>query len=473
MQRNKIEWCKCDESPAYFIDNYVQIYDAVVGGWIPFNLWPAQFNVVEKLEKSLLLIILKARQEGLTWLILAYILWLMIFRPAVTALLFSRRDTEAVHLLTDRLKEMYKLLPRWAQARSILEDNDHEWLLSNGSVARAFPTTAGDSYTASIVLVDEADLLPDLNQLMRAVKPTVDAGGQMVLLSRSNKSKPESEFKKIYRAAKQGINTWNQVFLPWYARPDRTKKWYEAQKIDIQARTGSLDDLHEQYPATDTEALSPRVLDKRISPLWLEKCYSEKKEVFPDKAPAIPGLVIYEAYVSNQEYRIGADPAEGNPTSDDSALTVLKKSTGEEVAKLKGKFQPAVLAAHADAIGKYYGNAPIMVERNNHGHAVILWLQDNSSLEVLRGHDHKPGWLSSTKGKTMLYDVGADAFRDGDTILHSFDTFTQLASIEGSTLLAPEGLPDDLSDSYCLALVGILSLGGLQVGASPVAGHRG
>lgn len=467
------EWLKCAKSPAYFIDNYVKIYDAVIGGWIPFNLWPAQFKVVEKLENNRLIIILKARQEGLTWLVLSFALWLMMFRPAATVLLFSRRDTEAVHMLTDRLKEMYKRLPRWLQARSILQDNDHEWLLSNGSVARAFPTTAGDSYTASMVLVDEADLVPDLNRLMRAVKPTIDAGGQMILLSRSDKSKPESEFKRIYRAAKQQISEWIPIFLPWYDRPDRTEQWYEAQKIDIQSRTGALDDLHEQYPATDTEALSPRVLDKRISPLWLEQCYEEVNEVYPVAAPSLPGLVIYRAFITMQRYRIGVDPAEGNPTSDDSALTVLRVDTGEEVAKLKGKFQPSTLAASADKLGEYYGNAQLMVERNNHGHAVILWLKDNSKLEIMHGHDGKPGWLSSSKGKTMLYDAGADAFRHKETILHSFDTYTQLASIEGSTLLAPEGLLDDLADSYCLALVGALRAGTLQTGASPMAGYRG
>lgn len=473
MNPKATEWCKCDESPTYFIDSYIQIYDAVAKGWIPFNLWPAQFDVVKSLESYLLLVILKARQEGLTWLVLAYILWLMIFRSATTALLFSRRDKEAVHMLSDRLKEMYKRLPRWAQACSILQSNDHEWLLSNGSVARAFPTTAGDSYTASVVLVDEADLVPDLNQLMRAVKPTIDAGGKLILLSRSDKSKPESEFKRIYRAARQKITTWTSIFLPWYARPDRTDEWYEAQKIDIQARTGALDDLHEQYPATDTEALSPRVLDKRISPLWLEECYSEKEQVFPFEAPSIPNLVIYEAYISGQQYCMGADLAEGNPVSNDSALTVLRKDTGEEVAKLSGRLQPATLAGHTDAIGRYYGYAPVMPERNNHGHAYILWLRDNSQLDVLRGHDGNPGWLSSTKGKTILYDAGADAFRNGETRLHSFDTFTQLASVEGSTLLAPEGLPEDLADSYCLSLVGSLAPSGLQVGASPVAGHRG
>jgi hypothetical protein len=77
----------------------------------------------------------------------------------------------------------------------------------------------------------------------------------------------------------------------------------------------------------------------------------------------------------------------------------------------------------------------VLVERNNHGHAVLLWLEDNSRLWRLEGHDGNEGWLT-TKGKALLYDAAADAFREGETLLHSFATFTQLASIEGATLRA-------------------------------------
>jgi len=450
-----VEWLKCSESPSYFIDDYCRIYDAIERDWIGFRLWPLQARALITIFNNLLIVILKARQLGMTWLVLGFALWLMLFRPASTILLFSRRDTESVYLLSDRLKEMYKRLPRWMQARAVVEDNDHEFQLSNGSVARAFPTTAGDSYTASLAIVDEADLIPDLGRLMRSVKPTIDAGGRMILLSRSEKSKPQSEFKNVYRAAKQKLNNWVAIFLPWQARPDRSWEWYEAQKADVLHRTGSLDDLHEQYPATDTEALSARTLDKRIAPAWLERCYVEQRPIEPPGSPAIPGLTIYREPEAGHTYGIGADPAEGNPTSDDSALIVLDIRTGEEVAKLRGKFQPSTLAAHADTIGRYYNNASLMVERNNHGHAVLLWLKDNSRLKRLPGHDRREGWHSTTKGKALMYDAGADAFRDQETIIHSFDTYTQLASIEGSTLRAPEGEMDDLADSYVLATLAI------------------
>lgn len=470
----KLEWLTCAESPAYFIHNYVWIYDATLSCWIPFHLWPGQVTTLKDIEENLLVVILKARQLGLTWLCLGFVLWLMIFHPAISALIFSRRDDEAVYLLgTERLRGMYFRLPDWMQARAILDDNDHEFSLSNGSIARAFPTTAGDSYTASIVIVDEADLVPDLAKVMNAVKPTIDGGGRMILLSRADNSKPESMFKQLYKGAKSKVNGWKAVFLGWFVRPSRDAAWYEAQKADILSRTCSLDDLFQQYPASDTEALSPRTMDKRIAPEWLRQCYREQKSITPvtkengPKVPAIPGLSIFTEPLAGKRYVVGVDPAEGNPTSDDSALTVLDKDTGEEVASLAGKYQPATIGSHADLVGEYFNHADLMVERNNHGHAVLLWLKDHSKLRRLPGYDGKDGWLDNSKGKALLYDTCADAFREKNTILHSFETFVQLSSIDGSTLLAPDGQSDDRADSYALALCGCGVKTKVQISENP------
>lgn len=455
--QQRAEWLACDALAAYFIDNYCRIYDATARRWIAFRLWREQYETLCAIEANDQVVILKARQLGLTWLVLAYILWLLLFRPATTALLFSRRDREAVYLLDERLKGMYKELPDWMRHGTTdwytEFDNNHAWRLSNGSVGQAFPTNAGDSYTASIVLVDEADLVPDLNKMMRAIKPTVDGGGKIILLSRSDKSKPQSEFKKIYRAAVAGLNDWYAIFLAWHVRPSRDAAWYDAQKRDILSRTTGLDDLHEQYPATDKEALAPKILDKRLSPLWLQQCDATGPGINVTGAPAIPGLVVYAAPVAGRDYVGGLDPAEGNPNSDESSLSILDKETGEQVAELAGLFQPSVMASYADTVCVWYNRADLLVERNNHGHAVLLWLTEYSDLSILEGLDGRAGWLSNQRGKTLMYDIGADAFRDGDTIIHSEIAYNQLQSIEGATLRAPTGENDDRADSYVLALV--------------------
>ncbi|HJY88001.1 MAG TPA: hypothetical protein VKE24_14295, partial [Candidatus Acidoferrales bacterium] len=77
--------------PAYFLDTYGHIYDATSREWVPFRLWRSQLQTLQSVAEHRLVIILKARQLGLTWLVLGYALWLMLFRPAATVLLFSRR----------------------------------------------------------------------------------------------------------------------------------------------------------------------------------------------------------------------------------------------------------------------------------------------------------------------------------------------------------------------------------------------
>jgi hypothetical protein len=95
-----------------------------------------------------------------------------------------------------------------------------------------------------------------------------------------------------------------------------------------------------------------------------------------------------------------------------------------------------------------------MVERNNHGHLLIRELQRLGNLRVLEGYDGKPGWLSNVKGKPLLYGLTADALRDQACVIRGSETATQLASIEASTLRAPQGMHDDRADAFALAIAG-------------------
>jgi hypothetical protein len=478
------EIIRCRKSLAYFAKTYCQILASSdrSGSWIPFYLWPAQEEVAGDLQDHCEIIILKARQLGFTWLVVALALQEILFNPVATVLFFSKRDDEAKDLLSFRLREMYFRLPSWMQSKDLVTDASHKLEFANGSRAIAFATTGGRSHTATLAIIDEADHVPDLETMLNAVKPTMDAGGRLILLSTVDKSQPESTFKKIYRAAKQGLNNYHPIFHGWRAAPYRTDEWYEDKRRTIMAQTGALDDLHQEYPANDIEALSPRSLDKRIPATWLQQCFEEIEPISADgmyaplyRLPAIPGLVVYARPQPGRVYVIGADPAEGNPTSNDSALCVLNCETGDEVASLAGKLEPAVFASHAYQIACWYNYASILCERNHHGHAVLLWLLDNGE-RVLRlcGHDQREGWMSSTLGKTKMYDRCAEAFQNIEVKLHSSETFHQLASIDGSTLKAPDGQPDDRADAFALACVGRLQVPAtMEIFDEPILGTPG
>jgi hypothetical protein len=52
------------------------------------------------------------------------------------------------------------------------------------------------------------------------------------------------------------------------------------------------------------------------------------------------------------------------------------------------------------------------------------------------------------RGGTILV---SDAFRNQEVAVHTFATYAQLASIDGSSLRAPDGEQDDRADAFALA----------------------
>lgn len=459
----------CGLSPEYFAVQYSHIYDPAEKRFIPFDLWPAQSRVLNLVHENQRVAVLKARQLGLTWVALVYALWLMLFRPAATVLLFSKRENEAWYLLgEERLRGMYKSLPPWMKYAAVTSNSVSVFSLDNGSIARAFPTTAGDSYTATFAVADEFDLVPDQEGLLRAVGPTIENGGKFLLISRADKDKPDSPFKKTFQMGQRRQGGWVSVFLPWHVHPGRTMSWYRDQQEAAIEREGTLDPIHEQYPATPEEAMQPPRLSKRFNPDWVTACYVPMKPLSDEllsvaEAPAINGLKVFRLPKAGEDYVIGGDTAGGKTDGDSAAITVMRVSTGEQVACYDGHATPEMQGGYVDQLGRFYNNAQVMIERNSTGGGCILWLRHNSPLLLLHGHDaddseeslYNMGWLSSDKGKVIMYTEGAERIRDRRCIIHDEKTYRELQSIERNTLRAPTNQHDDCSDAFVLALCAV------------------
>lgn len=486
---------------AYFIDEYVSINDEGERGWIPFKLWrgrakpgggevcEGQWDVLKLLFCHGRVSILKARQLGITWLCLACILWHVVFRPGVTVMLYSLRETEARALLR-RLRGMYRSLPDFFKAGLRVEvHNESSWGFTNGTRVEAFSTESGDSYQASIVLIDEATLVHNLGRLLGRIKPVVDSveGGQLWLVSRSNKDDPLNAFNRIFEAGYEryrlwdgegvypfGWTKWAGIFLPWWVAPYRDTDWYEGERAYAERETGHYDDLFSMYPNSVQEALSPSTSNKRIPQLWVLAA-TEKRDILDAAQFAHLGLLVYAYPEPGMRYVCGVDPAEGLPTSDNSAAVWVDQVSGEEVAYLCGKYTPRELADYVHEISDWYNGAGVLCERMNHGHAVLLRLWDHGTL-ILEGSDGRNGWVSSTQGKIQMYSHLADIIRDcyqyeknlealseagvdvsgqgSMKVIHTWELALEVMSIERASLRAPEGHMDDRADAFALAQTG-------------------
>jgi hypothetical protein len=255
---------------ADFINGHIVIDDAQGhgdgGGTMPFHLWPSQRDLLGKIATERLLLILKARQLGASWLVCAYALWLCLYHPGKVVLLFSKGQDEANELLR-RVSVMYARLPDAIRAAlpPLTKENTGELAWGNGSRVKSMPATqsAGRTFTASLVVMDEAAFMTYATALYTALKPTIDAGGQLIILSTAN-GRGNLFYDLVQRAVK-GAGRFAFAFLSWQARPDRTSAWYAATEAD------AVDSAHmkQEYPASPDEAFEATEVDAFLTDIAL------------------------------------------------------------------------------------------------------------------------------------------------------------------------------------------------------------
>lgn len=298
--RENIEYAKCIGDVGYFTDTYCQI-DEPQGAdvsIIPFRLWAAQVQLLWTLLIEKRVIILKARQLGISWLLCAYALAMCLFQRGRVVLAFSRGQLEADELIR-RVKVMYERLPYWLKTISpkLIKPNtsDLEW--SNGSRMESLPATegAGRSLTASLLIMDEFAWMKFATAVYTAAKPTVDNGGQLVILSTANGE--DNLFYTLCQEAQKGLNGFKFVFLPWWVHPQRDAEWYARTEKGMPS--SAL--MRQEYPATAEEAFTntgaERFLPNMI--LW-DNC----KEELPPLSRREPIVLSIDAGVSNDNFAL-------------------------------------------------------------------------------------------------------------------------------------------------------------------------
>jgi len=420
---------------------------------MPFALWPAQVRVLWALMTTRLVIILKARQLGISWLCCWYALWLCVFQPGKTVLLFSKGQDEANELLR-RVKVLYERLPDWMRSAlpALVKANTEELAWANGSRIRSLPasSSAGRSFTASLVILDEAAFLPFADAIYTALKPTIDAGGQLIILSTANGI--GNLFHQLWIKASAAKNAFTAIFLPWWSRPGRDAAWYAAQLAEYTDPAM----VKQEYPASAQEAflVSGRT---RFDPTWIARQAANVTghlAMLPPPLSAIPGLTVYALPRPGQRTVLAADVAEGLEHGDYSAATLLDADSWEELTSLHGHWEPDAYATFLDRLARAYG-ATVAVERNNHGHAVLLALKQLGTPKIFIGADGRPGWLTTAQSKPLAIDLVAQALRDGLITIRTQATLDELAiyriTKSGDTS-APAGYHDDRVMSLAIGL---------------------
>lgn len=252
-QTTKTSRYSCDLA-TFVTRTKIEVPHDVGAAIVPFAPWPAQLGALEVMERERLLAFLKARQLGISWLICAFALHQCVTQDAQTWLIFSQGQLEANELIrrVGFLHDHHQDRERWGV--SLTKDNTDEWAWSNGSRVRSLPATrrAGRSFTASGVILDEFAFMMWGPSLLAAVKPTIDAGGKLFIISSADGA--GSAYHQLIQGAEAGTNGFRLHFLPWGARPDRGEGWRE--RIIAESPELTRADVLREYPENVHEAFT-------------------------------------------------------------------------------------------------------------------------------------------------------------------------------------------------------------------------
>lgn len=218
------------------------------------------------------------------------------------------------------------------------------------------------------------------------------------------------------------------------------KAWY-VKKWEEQG-----DDMHREYPSYPEEAFqgSGRPVfnqDQLAADIRKAKLKSFVRGMaLAGEFRETPkgGLIVFERPMDGEAYAIGADVAEGLEEGDYSTACVMNKNF-EQVAVFKGHLDPDLFGKLLVELGKYYNNALLTPELNNHGHATIasiknenyymVYRRDGAAEELGQETLDKIGWVTNLKSKMKLLDDFKAAYRDGSLKLNHEETLREMRTL--------------------------------------------
>ena len=113
-------------------------------------------------------------------------------------------------------------------------------------------------------------------------------------------------------------------------------------------------------------------------------------------------LLVWLKPLPGREYVLAVDSAGGGEDGDFAAVQVVEVATGLQCAELRERLTPAELARVAAEVAKEYGGAQVVVERNNHGAAVLAYLETRERYGRVYRQNGGAGWLTTAASKPEM-----------------------------------------------------------------------
>jgi len=439
-------------------------------------------------------IILKCRQVGFTTLncirALDYAIWESNMRTGIMCHKLQVVKT----IFNDITKFCYNWFLRdWGHLYKPVEKNDSSTALSFAHDGLGRPLESSilvlhdfRGKTIHFMHVSEAARI-ERDRLVGSLNGVPDNGEITLESTAAGRS---GEFYRLWQSwrTKGPVAPYKGCFIPWYKYyPENPADWempkdavltnrerellssYKNKINDahifwrrwcIEAKCGGDEELFEnEYPTNDQDCFltgDANVFSSTIlkmqdrntrDPIFTGHLLADgnKMEIHDDPKGCV---TFWEEPDPSHTYAIGADPS-GGVGQDNGAAYVKDNKTNKLVARIWGDLAPADFARELYKLGKFYNNAWICVEANNHGHVVLHVLKEmnyrnlykRSTIdEITNKPTKKVGFITTNQTKIMITEKFKTAAKEGKLIILDKDlvsemsTFIQIAGKSGGTV---------------------------------------
>lgn len=485
-----------DDFP-FYAKNCLEIrtIDGVIQPFYPLK--PAQDRLLSAIQAQeaeqgyVRILILKARQQGLSTLVGGWMYSKVSQRRGAKAMVLAhRRDsTDAlfgmVRRYHDSLPEPMKPSTRYLGKREIHFDK----LDSAYIVATAGGEGVGRGETLQFVHGSEVALWQRSNaeELWAGLRQCVaDVPGTAIFLESTAQGCSGVFYNMCQAALKGELPGWKIVFCPWFIEPrysldelplgwkrnpdeealvqkhgvsDNQLAWRRAKIAET-----SPEAFCQDYPSTPEEAFiasglpvfNPQqllnMLNTSVAEVDIQRYDIEGGEWKP---MARGRLKVYAKPDPKREYAIGADVGKGVRGGDFSVAQVLDDKRNL-VASWRGHVVSGEFGHIVAKLGRFYNNARVCVEANDHGILTNHILQKEEhypNLYIAVQYDkltdkntETVGMVLNAKTRPMILDELRAVVRDGKINIPDRDTLKEMLTFiidENNKMTAESGSHDD------------------------------
>jgi hypothetical protein len=456
---------------------------------VPFLLNKPQKRMMQELSGSNRDIILKARKEGISSMVLAMFAVDFLTVENIRCVIISHED-KATQRLFDRvryfLESMKKTWPgelpyklKYNTKTELVNTVKNSTFYIGTAGARAF----GRGDDIHNLHISELAFYPDQENIMLGLTNAVTSSGRIIVETTANGL--GDYFYKMFVKAREGNSPYRFHFIPWfeleeYVMPvlsifeplieeeQRLMNQYQLSKEQIAWRRwkinemggdwhdpASWDKFNQEFPATAEEAFivsgnpvwSPTLLKYYLTHTQKPKLVGNLRGYMPITIePNEKGsLKIWKEPNDLHTYAIGVDVSEGKVVSesgggrerDASCAQVFDKTTYEQVACWYGRIDPDLLGRQLDMLGRYYNDALIGVERNAIGITPLIVLRDLNYPNIYYREKlgmmtekitSELGWVTDHQSKESIISDATNLLRDKRIQLYDEHTIGEMMS---------------------------------------------